>query len=154
MNTDRLDVTEHEERLNRVLAAYVEAVEFGQTPEPEVGLAQHPDLGDELREFIAARQQMASWTAPLRQIRLDTSAPAPKDHAASLAGLTFGDYELLEEVGRGGMGIVYKARQRSAPRLVALKVLRAGRLASPADRRRFRLEIEAIAHLDHPHIVP
>src|SRR5439155_1284969 len=82
---------EHEERLNRVLAAYVEAVEFGQTPEPEVGLAQHPDLGDELREFIAARQQMASWTAPLRQIRLDTSAPAPQDHAASLAGLTVGD---------------------------------------------------------------
>jgi serine/threonine protein kinase len=140
----RPDPQDH--RLDELIAEYLRAKSEGTGPSRDTFLATHPELADDLRLFFQNQDELDQLMRPLHEILPIDSALAP--------GETIGDYELLEEIGRGGMSIVYKARHKSVPRIVALKMLRAGSEADATQLRRFRSEAEAVAILDHPHIVP
>lgn len=145
--------------LDQIIADYLQQVEAGSVPNRSALLEQHPEHAEQLREFFDDFDRMDQAASPLR---LEAAADLTADHQSldgpapkrDLSVRYFGDYELIEEIARGGMGIVYKARQTSLNRVVALKMLLKGAFASARDLARFRAEAESIATLDHPHIVP
>jgi serine/threonine-protein kinase len=112
-------------------------------------LGESPSWDDYLRDY----SQYAGALLLLRQadqlVEHALVQPAPARHRDA----SFRDYELFGEIGRGGMGIVFKARQRSLNRIVALKIIRLGEYAGPEELRRFDREAQAIARLHHPNIV-
>jgi serine/threonine-protein kinase len=158
------NLSEREEQFGEIAFAYLRAREEGQRPNPREWLARYPGFVSELADFIADQEEVDRLGAPLRQIIWGEAHPCTEGRGAtatandatqpSAAPRSFGDYEVLEDLARGGMGVVYRARQRCLNRLVALKVIRAGEWASAEEVRRFRNEAETVALLDHPHVVP
>ncbi len=153
-------------RLDEVIGAFLVVLDAGENPNPDEWMARHPELSPELAEFFADRERVDEVVEPLRKAPDTTTHVAfshsttggDRDASAALPKGTrvryFGDYELEKVLGEGGMGIVYKARQISLNRAVALKMIRTARFASDDDLRRFQNEAEAVARLDHPNIVP
>jgi tRNA A-37 threonylcarbamoyl transferase component Bud32 len=155
MSTPNEPTASHHDPLDAVIADYLDQVEAGAVPDREALLARHPDLADRLRAFLADYDRLDRQAA---ELHLAPDPGATADAVEPTGDLPrvryFGDYELLEVVAHGGMGVVYKARQTSLNRLVALKMILHGRLATPRHVARFRAEAEAAANLDHPNIVP
>ena len=137
-------------RVIAALEAYLEGIRTGNPCSRDDFLAQHAEIADALGQclsgldFIQAAAvrlggSQASWDAQLS----DAMPP----------GAQLGEYRIIREVGRGGMGVVYEAEQISLGRRVALKVLPFAAAIDPKQRQRFQIEAHAAAQLNHPHIV-
>lgn len=143
--------------LARLLTELTEQQRRGLSPRIESVAADHPELVPELRDLWGAAQVAEEFTRPrpLRSsVALSRTMPHSPPRPAEPPLKEFGDFELLEKIGQGGMGVVYRARQRSLGRIVALKMILRGQHATPADLARFQIEAQAAAHLEHPNIVP
>ncbi len=135
-------------------------------PTGKSGLRRHPDLAPDLRGVFTDQDKADRWAGPLRPVgeaaltealSAGTTPHDPqREGKQGVAGERgdLGDCELLAILGQGGMGVVYRARQKGLNRVVAVKVPRSGQLTTPAEVRRFHHEAEAAARLDHPNIVP
>jgi eukaryotic-like serine/threonine-protein kinase len=136
-------------RVTRAVEDYLAAVRAGRPPQREAFLTGHPEIAKELAECLDGLEFLRE-AAPKLQRRALTAADLPDAPPAS----PLGDYRIVGELGRGGMGVVYEAEQLSLARRVALKVLPFAAALDPKQLQRFRNEALAAAHLNHPHIVP
>jgi WD40 repeat protein len=143
-----------EDHINEAIAAYIQAAEGGEPPGTDEWFRRYPDLADELAAFFVDRDQVERRIASFCGEAALPGAALTEAGAARGGGRMLGQYQLLEEIGRGGMGVVYRAMQVSLQRTVAVKTIRAGDWASAGDVARFHAEAEVVASLDHPSIVP
>src|SRR5262245_20792711 len=126
---------------------FMDRVHRGEGPDIEETIQRYPQIAAILRQLLPAVRSMPS------------SGPGVASDDPSTASFqrplgTLGDFRLIREIGRGGMGIVYEGEQLSLRRRVALKVLPFAGALDPKQLQRFKREVQAAAHLDHPNIVP
>lgn len=172
---------EADDPIDEAFAAYLRSCDEGAVGSREEFLAQFPEMADELKNLMEAADAINHFTggnqeasgefvgsgpaADTIEARApndscdDPAATLPEAHRAKgdpgpTLPYDLGDYELLEVIGRGGMGVVYRATQRMLNRTVAVKMIRGGMLACENDVRRFYTEAQAAAALHHPGIVP
>ena len=138
---------DQDQRLMAILEKYLVDMESGNAVDPETLIAENPDVADKLRGYLESLRLLQHTAIDLSDSHDDpagTSAPPQQ----------LGDFEIVREIGRGGMGVVYEARQISLRRRVALKVLPFAGMLDPKQVARFSNEAQAAAQLHHPHIVP
>jgi len=139
--------SEQQQRLTDVLDHYLRSQERGLPVSQEALLTAHPDLADVLRTYFKSLNELHGLAAGF------SAAPTP-DLPPPNTRERLGDFELVREIGRGGMGVVYEARQLSLDRRVAVKVLPFAAILDSRQIARFQHEAHAAAQLHHSHIVP
>ena len=147
-DTNRGSTKRDEPELEAAIEKCIVKLEQGEAQSIDSVISEFPHLETELREFLVDWGGMEGFVARISD-SIDDDPVYEPNIAPKLDGKLFGDFELIEKIGEGGMGVIYKARQISLNRIVALKMI----LGDRADRERFRLEAEAIAALAHPNIV-
>ncbi len=144
-----IDSAQERDPLDELAEEFVSRLRQGQTPAISQYVLQHPQFADQIEQLfpaIAAMEQYRSEEETQRRAGFRASHPGAAEF--------LGDFRILREIGRGGMGIVYEAEQKSLARRVALKVLPKHVLLQERDRRRFEREAQTAANLHHTHIVP
>jgi serine/threonine protein kinase len=173
MNQGSADDSRRDDALNEVLLSYLDALAAGRITDRALLLAEHPDLRPELERFFANYDATERLASPLRMARRESSARLSLGDPSNVKTETpffptreggrgeardaigkLGDFHLLREVGRGGMGVIYEAEQISLRRRVALKVLPFATAMDPRQLQRFKHEALAAANLCHENIVP
>jgi serine/threonine protein kinase/tetratricopeptide (TPR) repeat protein len=151
---DETPITEDDPRLIEALEHYLGEVEAGRRPDHREFLARHPEIADLLAPCLDGMDFLRNAVGESEALERDP----PIEIAARATGVEkhrcLGDFRILREIGRGGMGVVYEAEQLSLGRRVALKVLPFASTLDPRQLLRFQTEAQAAAHLHHPHIVP
>ena len=143
-----------QQRFEAALVEYLDAEEQGRPVDREAFIAEHSEFRLELEEFFASQEVLRraginhETEKTQTFARSDVSSSESTDEVPRNQNVRyFGNYELIEEIARGGMGVVYKARQTSLKRTVAVKMILSGQLASDDDIARFYIEAEAAAKL-------
>ena len=145
--TEGLSRTDEWDRVNEIAQEFLERHRRGERPEVTEYTDKFPELAETIREAFPAMLLMEGLGAD------DRPGPTPAEAPPEVAQ-QIGEYRILREVGRGGMGVVYEATQASLGRRVALKVLPPHAFVSEQQRERFRREAQAAARLHHTNIVP
>ena len=150
--------TAYEQRLADLLSELTDAICRGEPVDFGSVCNENPEYAGDLRKLWGAVLVTDTAGAISDEAPRDTQAGSAEDSSTRWRSLslpvTIGDYQLIEEIGRGGMGVVFRAAQISLDREVAVKMILRGRLASEADLQRFLAEAAATAKLEHPNIVP
>lgn len=139
--------------LEEVLGELLEAEDTGKAPSLAQLEQEYPAYATQLREYLDNRAMFHRFSAPIQLESPGAIADKVWRHALP-AQDRIGEYELVAEIARGGMGVVFVAKHAVVGRLVALKMILDGRFASESQRERFLNEARAAARLDHPNIVP
>ncbi len=146
------DARPDDPRVIAALETYLEALRAGRPWSRAEFLAGHPEISDALNECFSGLEFIETAAAALNGS--DSEPRAARVEPVLPIHSRLGDYDIIREVGRGGMGVVYEAQQVSLGRQVALKVLPYSAAADPKQRQRFQIEAQAAGQLHHPHIVP
>lgn len=148
-----------------LLVACLESLERGETIDRDALADDYPKYAAQVGQFLDDRERLKRVASafggiepsPVTTAAFEKTMPvsgAPDEFSAGDKIRYIGEYEILDEIARGGMGIVFKARQQKLKRIVALKMILSGKLADASDVERFHREARAAGSLKHPNIVP